>query len=264
MDKTVAELIRHPEALGEDTLYGLRELVARYPYYQAARLLFLHNLFLLHDASFGAELRRAAVYLPDRRVLFRMVEGANYEIKRKPSAAAKDKPRTGDRTQSLIDDFLSQTSEATREELRHPTVADAVSDYTAYLLQMDDAAPTEDGGGTEATADRSAQLIEGFMENGGGRIRLPENPDPAPVPDTTDTPDTAAGGAAETDESEAGEDGFLTMTLARIYIKQQRYEKALEIMRKVGAASPKKQAYFADQVRFLQKLIVNNSHSHKP
>ena len=53
MQQRIHELIQHPERLDKDTLYGLRELVARYPYFQAARLLFLRNLFLLHDASFG-------------------------------------------------------------------------------------------------------------------------------------------------------------------------------------------------------------------
>lgn len=41
MTPTVAELTAHPERLDKDTLFALRELVARYPYYQAARLLFL-------------------------------------------------------------------------------------------------------------------------------------------------------------------------------------------------------------------------------
>ena len=50
------------------------------------------------------------------------------------------------------------------------------------------------------------------------------------------------------------------MTLAKIYIRQQRYEKALEIMRKVSMNNPKKSAYFADQIRFLQKLIINKNH----
>lgn len=50
------------------------------------------------------------------------------------------------------------------------------------------------------------------------------------------------------------------MTLAKIYIKQQRYEKALEIIRKVNLNNPKKNSYFADQIRFLQKLIVNKNH----
>ena len=81
MTVQIVELIEHPELLSRETLYRLRELVAQYPYYQAARLLFLQNLFLLHDPTFGEELRRAALYIPDRRVLFKMVEGRNYELK---------------------------------------------------------------------------------------------------------------------------------------------------------------------------------------
>ena len=69
------EWIRHPEQLNRETLYELRTLLARYPYFQTARLLYLQNLFLLHDISFGEELRRAALYVGDRSMLFRLVEG---------------------------------------------------------------------------------------------------------------------------------------------------------------------------------------------
>lgn len=43
------EWIAHPELLNRDTLYELRTLLARYPYFQTVRLLYLKNLFLLHD-----------------------------------------------------------------------------------------------------------------------------------------------------------------------------------------------------------------------
>ena len=45
MDLT--HLIGHPEALNKETLFELRSLLARHPYYQPARLLLLQNLFLL-------------------------------------------------------------------------------------------------------------------------------------------------------------------------------------------------------------------------
>jgi hypothetical protein len=45
--------IQHPETLNKDTLYELRTLVTRYPYFQSLRLLYLKNLYLLHDISFG-------------------------------------------------------------------------------------------------------------------------------------------------------------------------------------------------------------------
>ena len=44
--------IQHPEMLNKDTLYELRTLVARYPYFQSLRLLYLKNLYLLHDITF--------------------------------------------------------------------------------------------------------------------------------------------------------------------------------------------------------------------
>ena len=56
------------------------------------------------------------------------------------------------------------------------------------------------------------------------------------------------------------DDEFLTETLAKIYIKQGRYAKAIEIIRKLSLKNPKKNRYFADQIRFLEKLIINNKY----
>lgn len=249
---TIANLITHPERLNKDTLYGLRELVAKYPYYQVARLLFLKNLFLLHDPTFGEELRKTALYMPDRSILFKMVEGNNYEIKKTPLHTKDETTNTeGDRTVTLIDDFLRSTltdnAPATSSAPhRKPTAADATNDYAAFLLQLDDAEPEE-----TQTANRSDELINDFIENQPDRITLQEEPEFTPDVDNEKTSD------------EGSEDGYLTMTLAKIYIKQQRYEKALEIIRKVNLNNPKKNTYFADQIRFLQKLIVNKKHDNQ-
>lgn len=72
--------IQHPEALNRDTLYELRTLVARYPYFQSLRLLYLKNLYVLHDINFGAELRKAVLYVSDRRVLFYLIECDRYAL----------------------------------------------------------------------------------------------------------------------------------------------------------------------------------------
>ena len=70
--------IEHPDTLNRDTLYELRTLVARYPYFQSLRLLYLKNLYLLHDISFGVELRKSVLYVADRRVLFYLKEGERF------------------------------------------------------------------------------------------------------------------------------------------------------------------------------------------
>ena len=250
----ISNLINHPERLNKDTLYGLRELVAKYPYFQVARLLFLKNLFLLHDPTFGDELRKAALFMPDRRILFKLVEGSNYQIQKTPLHISEDADKEEkSRTVTLIDDFLRTTldgndnSNLSTCSHRKPTAADATNDYAAFLLQMDDAEPEE-----KTTADtntnRSDELINDFIENKPDKIKLQE--EPQYTPEVTN----------DKDSDEGNEDGYLTMTLAKIYIKQQRYEKALEIIRKVNLNNPKKSSYFADQIRFLQKLIVNKNH----
>ena len=102
--------IQHPETLNQESLYELRTLVARYPYFQTARLLYLKNLFLLHDIGFGAELRKSVLYVADRRSLFYLIEGDRYVLRRDersvPSWEEVEEEPGVDRTLFLIDAFL--------------------------------------------------------------------------------------------------------------------------------------------------------------
>lgn len=252
----IANLINHPENLNKETLYNLRSMLALYPYYQPARILLLQNLFLLHDPTFDDELRRAAVYISDRHILFKLVEEAHYQLipqqkkADKQSATFNSEMTTGqdqDRTTSLIDTFLEQIpedGEATQETegRRKPTPADATVDYVAYLLE------SESKQNKDVTPQlRGQELIDDFIFNEGGKITLQDETEYEPE---------------ENDHNEAAENedtGYFTETLARIYIKQGRYSKALEIIRRLNLVYPKKNRYFADQIRFLEKLIINNN-----
>jgi predicted Zn-dependent protease len=66
----------------------------------------------------------------------------------------------------------------------------------------------------------------------------------------------------EPEEPEVEKDpeaGVYTETLARIYIKQGKYSKALEIIKRLSLVDSEKSDYFADQIRFLEKLIINSN-----
>ena len=79
MSLNIPELIAHPEKLADRAVLNeLRELMDEYPYFQSIRLLYIKGLYLLRDASFGEELRRAALFVPDRKVLFNQIEGEYY------------------------------------------------------------------------------------------------------------------------------------------------------------------------------------------
>ena len=234
--------IRHPELLDRDSLYELRTLVARYPYFQSLHLLYLKNLYLLHDASFGAELRKAVLYVADRRLLFSLIEGDHYILRPHDSTTVPMQGMTEepgvDRTLFLIDAFLSSMPEEQQPPQSVPL--DFSVDYTSYLLQDEEEAETADNGNVRL---RGQELIDGFIrgdsptrQDGGSRQEL--------------SPEAVASGG-ELDDS------YFTETLAKIYIRQHRYEKALEIIKKLSLKYPKKSAYFADQIRDVEQMIIN-------
>ena len=75
----------------------------------------LKNLYILHDISFGGELRKAVLYIADRRQLFRLIEGDRYDVQARKKGVPltevlKDEPSV-DRTLALIDAFLSTVPE---------------------------------------------------------------------------------------------------------------------------------------------------------
>ena len=277
----------HPERMNGETLYELRTLVARYPYYQEARLLLLTNLYLLHDASFGSELRRAAFYVSDRKALYRLVHDIQPSLLPEDDAALAAAPQPDvDRTLSLIDAFLGTLP----EEFSSPTASPlslipdtpATTDYMALLAAQEQAAaaPIQ-----EQTAAAPATVTPASVPGTAAPASVLETAAPAAtVPDGSpsgssasfwntdwqalDTPikatgdDTPAPSSAQaaSDEEAALEPQFFTETLAAIYIKQKKYERALEIIRSLYLKYPEKNIYFADQIRFLEKLIRNNNY----
>ena len=240
----LGQLIIHPEMLDKETLYDLRSLLALYPYHQTARLLMLHNLYLLHDPTFDEELRRSAIYITDRKVIFNLVEAAHYKLRKTEHANTNNNSVTSaGRTITLIDRFLDTvpagTANKNEKNKRKPTPADAAIDYVAYLLETDD-----DSSNNDTSEMKGQDLIDSFIANDKGKIVLKEEPEYLP----------------DIDNGGNGDEKFFTETLARIYIQQGRYSKALEIIKRLNLNYPKKNVYFADQIRFLEKLIINNKY----
>ena len=259
----ITQLIKHPELMDRETLYELRSMLALHPYYQTARLLMLQNLYLLHDSSFDQELRRAAIYITDRKVIFQMIEAAHYQL-RKMTDGHDSKQKEGSnknqndesRTVALIDTFLDsipQESTPERKEKRRPTPADAAIDYVAYLLETE----AQDTDAEDTPQMKGQDLIDNFLEQERGRIMLNETSEEGDIDE--ETPENADDEVPVDDTDEE----YFTETLARIYIKQGRFQKALEITRRLCEKYPQKNAYFADQIRFLEKLVINSKNSSK-
>ena len=250
MQRPLIDYIRRPDIIDDEAISQLQTLIQEHPYFHVARILLLQALYKKHDPAYDETLRRTAVLVPCREAVFRLTEEPHYthaeEHKRYDDAADS----SASRTVSLIDNFLEsipkeeEIKEGKDEPRRKPTPADAAVDYVAYLLESE-----TDNDATDDVPQLIGQdLIDSFINNDKGKIVLSETPTLAPQ--------------LEKDEEKTEEEppeGYFTETLARIYIKQGRYLKAYEIIQRLSLQYPKKNAYFADQMRFLEKLIINNN-----
>lgn len=278
----IAHYIVHPDELNHETLYELRRLVAVFPAYHAARILYLRNLFLLHDPSFDSELRRSAVMIPDRSLLFEMTQQQTKRDKTGKKQAPVDMDadlqvpqKKYGTTMQMLDDFL----ESTPKPAKRQTKIDPTVDYMSYLMQNEDEeegreswASTRHGTPTPAQS-RLDSLIDHFIDTHAERPTLSDDPmmpegiideegsggayHGVPRADNADASGPLTERNDDADESEAS----FTETLARAYIKQQKYERAAEMLMKIRHTNAaRSNPYYADQLRFLQKALINARH----
>ena len=261
--QSLTPYLKNPELLDSSAIEELFELVDRHPTFQAARLLLLRGLYQLQDERFGPTLRQTALMVPDRARLFDLIEGSKFRLQPEPRSRQLQEAEASDsdRTQSLIDTFLSGLPD--ERSPKRPHVADATTDYMSYLLQQEDASLSAEEP-LALSSDDAEAASEAEVE-----YSLDEEPEDIPV----QTPGKKFGqfsarrstGDAidewpideDKDAQNAPSEAYFTETLARIYIKQGKYDKAIEIIRRLSLNYPKKSRYFADQIRFLGKLILN-------
>ncbi len=230
--------LAHPEKLDRDSLEALRGVLARFPYYQAARLLYLKNLRVLGDPVFEQELCRSVVYITHRAFLYHFLEG-DLRLPVKSSGTSAEEASAGDRTLAIIDAYLSSMP----EESTYAAIGSGIAtDYASYLLRGEVSSDEP----AAASPMRGQRLIDDFIEKADAGYAFSK------VHDETDTSAAAADEDAESDD-----DSYFTETLAKIYIKQQRYAKAIEIIKKLSLKYPKKSTYFANQIKQLEELIIN-------
>lgn len=245
----IYQLMEDPSLLTKETLPRLKQIVDAFPCFQIARMLYLKNLAVVQDIRFDAELKKMAIGIPDRRKLFNLIEGERYGLQSRPH---KEEDSGREDTFSLIDAFLSDqgkdNSKTDATLLFQPSVS---SDYIYWSL-------TKKGEDTEEKEEvrlQHQELIDSFIQNEkqrmpGSGFRL--NADEPDFPALEDS--------ADLDVEDAYKplgDSYFTETLAHIYIKQKRYGKALQIIQNLSLKYPEKNVYFADQIRFLEKLIIN-------
>jgi len=232
------QLMDNPTMLSEKTLPDLKQIVDEFPYFHAVRMLYLKNLAVVEDLRLQTEIKKMAISIPDRMKLFGLIEGQSFE----KTSQTVEKTKSFD----VVDNFLSKTTESGRKPADQSLIFEPTStvDYM-YWLSKESQQPD-----SSHSTFQHQDLIDSFIENDDDRSRRNPKQFSQNFDEKMDE---------EMKFEKSLDSSYFTETLANVYIKQKRYEKALEIIKALNLKYPEKNVYFADQIRFLEKLIIHSN-----
>lgn len=288
----LVELKKEPDG---SMLLKLQLLTKKYPFFQAGLYTYIKCLYLSESDSFQTELNRLAPFVMDRKALFYYVMSAEYKEFQKQSGHALPESRT----EVLISAFFETLDNTDMErELEHAIVNSSMAslDYFSFLETTESTEPDvkvnvdsipsfsiEDinihyGDSVEvvsveveneleaaeaelepledAVQMKHQSIIDNFITKAQDKENIRITFDPSQQENLYDGDDVPL--QTETEE-ELDDDFFFTQTLANIYIKQKKYNRAYEIIKRLSLNYPEKNIYFADQLSFLEKVIKNSN-----
>ncbi len=214
-------------------------------------------IYLKHNGVKGNEdvLSRLAINFPDRSALALMLgdDAAAIADFYPPETA----PQTPD-TVTTIDRFLDHYGKTSPGEVEalNRAIFNPQPDYADVLAAQEQQEGEVDLTGGDAQDDLINQFIAEQMQLGEQAAQTPITK-PVGEQEKAEIADEAISDPTQNDDS------MLSESLAKMYISRHKYSQALEIIQRLSLNYPEKSIYFADQIRFLTKLVLNETLNNK-
>ena len=280
--KTFTSLLAHPESISQKKLFGLSEIVEKYPFFQTARALHLKSLKKSNSLLYNDALKLTAAYTADRNILFEYIT-SNFFIQNEISDTIQKQEDSYLKLEVTTEDISEQVSKEIDQQLKTELKkADAILNPDLFLrrkksvekltkneitnsdleknnplsftkedshsfsewLKLTTAKPIvrEETKNLSNSKKLNSDLINKFIQ---------ENPKLKPSKSTVkyDNEENLANQITYTSEA------LMTETLAKVYLQQNNYQKALQAYKILSLKYPEKSGFFADQIRAINKHI---------
>ncbi len=236
------DIIKSGRTLTTDDVAMVKNLIKEYPFFILPAANMLKDCEL--DSETTAWLKvQIALNTGDGESLLRLIDTDGQKMANfYPVQEAPETPST----EKAIDTFLDNYGNIDEREskLLERLIFNPVPDYSQVLARE-----AQEADEPKQPLSEQDALLDAFLENHDAAVRRAEEEFAETIDDDTEP------------IIKPQVDSSLNESLAKMYIKQQRYDKAYEIIHQLSLNFPKKSIYFADQLRFLQKLMLNQSYS---
>lgn len=265
----IISYVSNPALVLENETEKLLHLKQEFPYCHSFHLLHLKGLKNTNNIEFDKYLSTTSLNAPNREVLYHLIiksslrdkiETVEQEISEsiKEDSATTLEPSSNSEIENTIEEE-KQTQQLVVDEVEHLILEEIATQH--YVLE-EDVKEAESERETEILKEEpttsemsftdwlnpqsksqkqasSMDLIEKFIQ---------ENPSISKAkPDTYTAPSLAKMSVVDNDD-------LVTETLARVYMKQGHYDKAIKTYQKLSLKIPEKKAFFASQIEVIEEL----------
>ena len=288
--KTLTYLLENPGEITAEQTREIEKLLEKAPYFQAARAIRLKGLKEHQEFSYNSALKKTAAYTTDRSILFDFITSEEFnqnqiarqireqEERLKDITVYEPEEVHGKRSIDINEAIRMKQSESERvmdpalfERIEKPEVEEMPLEETKEVsseeelgigkplefdqkeshsfsewLKLTKAQPIEreesDRADEDENRSRKFELIEEFIS---------KNP--------KIKPGKTANKVNLAEQSMAAPESLMTETLAKVYLEQKNYKKAIQAYKILILKNPEKSGFFADQIRAIEKLQDTNN-----
>ena len=278
-------LINNPNAINEKQTLSLEKIVAEFPYFQSARALRLKGLYNQDSFRYNFDLKNTAAHTTDRSVLFDFIISDTFtrihknlyqeklaeinEIFVEATELIFKEEKIESKINPLEQSILTSIKEATSIEKREiPTQKEETSEEKLEIgkplvfsinekysfqewLQISKIHPidranlsinNEENSFFDLEKQKKNELIDKFIE---------ASPKIPPIKKDAET-------KVFLEPSQEDNSYLMTETLARVYLEQNKYQKAIQAYEILILKYPEKSSFFANRISDIKILQHNN------
>lgn len=227
----------------------LKAIIKEYPYFQAARCLYLKGLKNNDSFKYNNELKVTASYTTDRTVLFDYITSTNFNtpkenIHRQISDKISEKKSI--QTPVKLHESSIKNDRDLKKELGigKPISFSSLEkhSFNEWLqISTKKRIVRKTKNKLQKTIEKE-ELVNEFIKN---------NPTITPLPKNTTIPISIPKNKQDS--------SLMTETLASVYLEQKKFENAIQAYRILSLKYPEKSGFFADQIKRIQILQKNKS-----